>query len=412
MLYRFFTHWRNSYIGIPKEVWLLSFISLINRCGSLVIVFLSLYLTQELKFGIREAGYASMFFGIGSFAGSFTGGRLTDRFGFFSVQFFSLIANGIVLLLLLFVHSFFGICVGIFFMSFTSEAFRPANSVAISTYCTPETRTRSISLYRMAVNMGWAVAPAFGGLLVAIGWPYLFWVDGITCVAAAFLLYWLLPPGKSPTREKLDPTELEPVKNEMSPYHDRQFLWFFLLTTLNAMVFMQFIWTVPVFWKEAFAWPESKVGLISAINGLLVFFIEMPLIFKIEGLRPPLQYIRLGLLLYVLAYLSFLGPFSNLTLGLLFILFISIGEILVMPFSANYVFSKATGKFKGQYMAMYGIAYSLANTIAPLYGTQVIAAWGYGTLWCLLGLQTLLVWGGFWFLEKAYWKPETVPAVS
>ena len=91
MLYRFFTHWRNSYQGIPKEIWFLSFISLVNRCGGMVVAFITLYLTQELHFGIREAGYTMMFFGVGSLIGSYIGGRLTDNLGSFPVQFWSLL---------------------------------------------------------------------------------------------------------------------------------------------------------------------------------------------------------------------------------------------------------------------------------------------------------------------------------
>ncbi|MFM8488223.1 MAG: MFS transporter, partial [Bacteroidota bacterium] len=81
MIARALTQWKNSYSGIPRNIWLLSLISLINRCGSLVIAFLTLYLTQERHIGIREAGYATAFFGLGSIVGSYAGGRLTDRFG-------------------------------------------------------------------------------------------------------------------------------------------------------------------------------------------------------------------------------------------------------------------------------------------------------------------------------------------
>ncbi|MEY3195288.1 MAG: hypothetical protein RIQ78_1385, partial [Bacteroidota bacterium] len=50
MFYRFFTHWRSSYEGIPKEIWFLSLITLVNKCGGMIIVFISLYLTQELDY--------------------------------------------------------------------------------------------------------------------------------------------------------------------------------------------------------------------------------------------------------------------------------------------------------------------------------------------------------------------------
>jgi predicted MFS family arabinose efflux permease len=402
MFYRLFRHWRSSYEGIPKEIWFLSFISLINRCGSMVIAFITLYLTQELHFGIREAGYTMMFFGVGALIGSYVGGRLTDKLGSFPVQFWSLMLNGVMLIVMLQMREFWMMCLAVFGMALISEVFRPANSVAIATYCTPETRTRSISLYRMSVNLGWAVAPAFGGLMVVLGWPWLFWVDGLTCMAAAIMLYLLMPPGKAPVQDEvLDQTmPNSPVHN--SPYRDKQFLWFALLTTLNVIVFMQLLWTIPVFWKEEFGWSESKVGLMSALNGLLVFLIEMPLIFQLEGRRTKLHYIRVGLVLYSIAYLCFLIPISVTLAALLFIIAISLGEMFVMPFSSNFVFGRSSGAQQGQYMAFYGIAWAIANILAPFYGTQVIAAWGYNTLWVLLAVQALLVWVGFWYLEKRW----------
>ncbi len=400
MLYRFYTHWRGAYQGIPKEIWFLSFISLINRCGSMVIAFIMLYLTQELQFGLRDAGYTMTLFGAGCLIGSYIGGWLTDKVGSFPVQFWSLALNGIVLILMLQVHTFWAMCFAVFIMALVSEVFRPANSVAIAVNCTPETRTRSISLYRMAVNLGWAVAPAFGGLLVVLGWPWLFWVDGLTCIGAALMLYALMPPKRQREIKAKAAISAEPAEPGKSPYRDKKFLAFAMLTCLNVIVFMQFLWTIPVYWKEAFGWSETKVGLMSAINGLLVFLIEMPLIFRLEGRRSPMHYIRIGLLLYAASYLFFLLPIGFTAAAILYLLAISLGEMFVMPFSSNFVFGRSSGAFQGQYMALYGIAWALANTLAPLYGTQIIAAWGYDTLWTLMAIQTLVVWVGFWYLEK------------
>jgi predicted MFS family arabinose efflux permease len=400
MIYRFFTHWRSSYEGIPKEIWFLSLITLVNKCGGMIIVFISLYLTQELHYHIREAGYTMMFFGLGGLVGAYIGGQLTDRLGSFPVQFWSLMINGVVLMLMLYIRDFGTMCGAVFFLSLISESFRPANAVAIANHCTAETRTRSISLYRMAANLGWAVAPAFGGVLVAFGWSWLFWADGLTCMIAALFLYWLLPPKPFHRQQPTNPVFDEPFERRKSPYRDRKFVWFSVLTVLNAMVFMQLIWIIPVFWKTQFGWNETTVGLMSALNGVLVFLIEMPLVHQLEGKRNPMDYVRIGLLLYAASYLCFLLPLGFTVLGLLFIFAISLGEIFVMPFSSNFVFGRSFGAYQGQYMAVYGISWGVANTLAPLYGTQVVATFGYDTLWVLLALQACIVWVGFLLLDR------------
>lgn len=400
MLFRFFRHWRSSYTGIPKAIWLLALINLVNRLGSMVIVFITIYLTKELHFGIREAGYVMGFFGAGALTGAFLGGKFTDRYGYYHVQFWSLVGNGIMLILLLPIRDFWLMCAAVYFMSLTGDLFRPANSVAIARNSQPENRTRSISLMRMAFNMGWTISPAVGGVLVAtLGWYWLFWVDGLTCIAAAFTLRWLMPPKPS---DAASPAEVhkEETTAAASPYRDRVFLWFVLLTMLNAVVFMQMLWTVPVFWKDQFLWTEAQIGLMSALNGLLVFMVEMPLIHRLEGQRPQLYYARIGLILYIIAYLSFVTPLGAFAAAFSFILFISFGEMFVMPFSSNYVYGRSSGSKQGQYMGLYTMAYSVANILAPLFGTQVIAAWGFSTLWYLLAVLAGITWVGFWYLGK------------
>ncbi len=169
---------------------------------------------------------------------------------------------------------------------------------------------------------------------------------------------------------------------------------------------MQFVWTVPLFFKKEYMWSEQTIGLVTALNGLLVFVVEMPMIYKIEGRRSRLQFVRRGLLLYLTAFSILLLPLSPSWAALMFILAISFGEMLVMPFSTNFAFAYASKGSAGSYMALYSIAYSVANIIAPLFGTQVISRWGFSVLWTLVSILALLSMLGFWLLEKKT-EPQT-----
>jgi predicted MFS family arabinose efflux permease len=47
-----------------------------------------------------------------------------------------------------------------------ADMFRPAMFVSLATYSKPENRTRSLTLVRLAVNLGFAAGPALGGLII------------------------------------------------------------------------------------------------------------------------------------------------------------------------------------------------------------------------------------------------------
>src|SRR5690606_2330060 len=111
-------------------------------------------------------------------------------------------------------------------------------------------------------------------------------------------------------------------------------------------------------------------------------------------------------------YLSFVTPLGAFAAALSFIVFISFGEMFVMPFSSNYVYGRSSGRKQGQYMALYTMAYSVANILAPLFGTQVIAAWGYSTLWYLLAVLAGITWVGFRILDKKTRTGATVAPVQ
>ena len=96
----------DSFAGLNRSVWLLSFIMFINRAGAMVLPFMSLYLTKSLNFSLTEAGYVMAAYGVGSILGAYLGGQLTDRFGFYHVQLYSLIGGSILLFALIFLDGF------------------------------------------------------------------------------------------------------------------------------------------------------------------------------------------------------------------------------------------------------------------------------------------------------------------
>lgn len=404
----------NPFGGLPLRIWLLAGVNLVNRCGAMVMCFLTLYLTESLHYPLIYAGYAMTCYSLGAVVGAFLGGKFTDILGYQRVQLLSLITTGVMMCVVLQIQDFWAMCAILFVLNLVSEMFRPANATAIRQNSTPETFTRSASLMRTAFNVAIAFALTAGGLLISLGWQYIFWVDAFTCWAAAFVLWQFVPEVHKPEVKTPIATDTMVINDadslsdsgdilslSASPYRDKLFLGFAFCTFLGAFAFMQIVWTISPFFKHVYHWDEATIGFVCAINGLVVMLVEMPLIFRIEHKRSTLWFIRWGIVLYMLCYLALTLPVSfKWLIAAFYMTVISFGEILVMPFSSTWVSRNTPIAQQGSYWALYGIAYSAANVLAPLVGTQIIDAFGYQTLWFFVAGICLLAWFGFFLLPE------------
>ncbi len=418
LLLRPFQLYRNVYRGLSPSVWLLSGIMLINRCGTMVLPYLTLYMTQQLRFTVQQTGIVMALFGSGAVIGAYMGGRLTDRFGFAPVQLYSLFFGGFFLLGLQFISTFPGMCVATFCFTLLGDTFRPANSSAIAHYSTETTRTRAFSLNRLAINLGWAVGGGLGGYLASINYSLLFWADGLTCIAAAIVLMLTLPTsktnsGRQTDRETAPSTKrIPPLSPASSPYTDWFFVRFMGLTLLFVCSFVLLFSLLPLYFKQVLHLTETQIGLLMSLNGLIIVFVEMALVFAIEQRwpqsRPKFVVIGIGVGLTGLAYA--LLPTSQWPgWALITILFMTAGEILAMPFMQSMAVARSNERNRGQYMAFYTMAWASSQLISPFIGTQIVGAAGFTALWWVAAGACGVSSIGFWLVSRSIPADSTIP---
>lgn len=167
--------YRNAYTGLSLHTWYLSAVMLINRSGTMVLPFMTIYCTQALHFSLTQAGFVMGLFGLGAIAGAYIGGRITDKFGFYPQQVAALLLGGVMFIITGYLHTYISLCIGTFILSVCNESFRPANATAVAFYnSNPDSITRSFSLNRLAINLGWAVGGALGGFIASVNYNLLF----------------------------------------------------------------------------------------------------------------------------------------------------------------------------------------------------------------------------------------------
>ncbi|APZ46481.1 MFS transporter [Polaribacter reichenbachii] len=396
---KLFTNYINTFKGLSTEVWWLSLITLINRAGTMVIPFLSLYLNKSLGFSLENIGWILSFWGLGSVVGTWLGGKLTDKVGYYKVMFVSLLFTGIFFFLLQYITTFVGFCFGIFIVMLVADIFRPAMFVALSAYSKPENKTRSVTLIRLAINLGFSAGPAVGGLIITnIGYNGLFWVDGITCVLAAILLLKVLHPKKAKV------LDLVKVEKPVSVYSDKIFWLFFIAMFIFGFTFMQYFSTMPLYYKDICFLSEFEIGLLMGFNGFFIFVFEMPLIsWLVNSKHSKVKLIALGLLLVAISFvvLNFTSWLGILLIGMLFM---TVGEMIAFPFSNSFALERGKKGNQGEYMAMYAMSFSLASIFSHNTGMQMIDKFGYEFTWYFMSAFAFLGVGILVFLLKILQK--------
>ncbi len=384
-----FSLYKDAWSGHPREIWLLVIVTFINRLGTMVFPFLTVYLTAEKGFSLGEAGFLAGAFGAGSLAGSWSGGKLCDKIGENRVIFFSLSISGILLILLQFAGSFSSIMLMIFLSSMVGESYRPALMVAAGKYVGSSETGRTMSFLRLAISLGMSVAPALGGFVISsFGYSWLFNIDGATCLAGA-IYFLLFRPAKSSVRkmepgpEKKEDQNFLPEKKKIEIYP-----LFLLSTFIGGFIFIQWFHTVPVFLKSAWGFDEKIIGIILGSHSLIIALFEMPIIHTIEKRKKISASVIAGIVFIGSSFFPFLFP-AAITFAFLAMLIWTSGNMLYIPLNNSIAMNICPSVNRGKYIGRYWMMWSLTNITGPLFGFHIAESAGFSTFWIILTAITI-----------------------
>ena len=391
--------YRDAYRGLPHQAWTLFFVLLVNSAGMMVIFFLSLYLTRQLNYTVAQAGRAISLFGVGHLIGSYLGGWLSDRIGSTNIQKLSLLFCAVFYIWLGQIESLWAINTLILILATFSGMMYPANATSMARLCPTEILTKGFAINRLANNIGATIGPALGGFLALRNYRLLFWVDGLTCLAAliVFFLLW-----KNPERD-LQEAQSQKPQSGRTPWRDPQFLLLLFMVVIWGAIFFQLFATFPLYMREFYGLAENRIGQLVMINTLLIVLFEMLLIHWI-GKRSLIRFIAASFFLTGFGFaLMPLGRgfwFAALTVAVW-----TLGEMLSMPLLGSLIAQRAGPGSQGRYMGLFSFAFSLSMIFGPIAGTGVYSRYGPSILWYSCGIVGLVLCVIFLFLGR-FFSPQ------
>ena len=372
-----------QYTGLPAAVHILCLGSFINRAGSFVMVFLTIYVSEQLGLGITFATQCFGVFGLGSIVASLVGGQLADRYGRRSIMLVALLGGAAVLLMLGTVRDRATFLMLVLLFALTMEMYRPAAAAMLGDLVKPAQRPHAFGLMYIAFNLGFAFAAPIGGYLAR--WPrWLFWGDALTTAVYGVIVIWFIRETRP--AESQTPSAGKSESNGHVPWsqaarhivHDTTFLLFSLAALLTSVVFMQAFSTLPIYMRQL-GYGEREVGFLLATNGVVIVLCQLPITHTLS------RFNRMAVILageILLAAGFGLTTFATTAVLLLLTIVIwTLGEVVQASFTQSLVADLAPPELRARYMGVFSLCHAAGLMIGAPLGGRVLDQLGSSALW-------------------------------
>src|SRR5882672_2623174 len=385
--------------SFPRPVWILFGGVFLNKFGTFVVPFLTLYLTRR-GFTAGDAGLAIGAYGVGRLGATFFGGHLADTIGRRKTIVLSMVLAAVSMLLLSQARTLPAIVLLTGLASLTGELYLPACGALLADLVPEHQRVTAYAAYRMSFNAGWAFGPAAAAFLAAHSFLWLFVGDALTSVLFAVVAWCWLPRGVRSAEAEAGWGEAWGVLKQ-----DRRIHQVALATLLIGLAIHQLVSSYGLH-VTMLGFSDATYGALLSLNGLLVVLIELPL--TTWSRRFPsrlvmaLGYLLMGAGLVLNAWFHTLPA---LVIGMIVFTF---GEMTFAPVAGAYVASLAPLRMRGRYMGAWGFSNSLSLMLGPGLGMMVFAR-NPAALW--IGCGGLAVLAALTIAANGQKRERLIPVV-
>jgi predicted MFS family arabinose efflux permease len=347
-----------------------------------------LYLTAR-GFSAASAAGALSAYGAGSIAGLLTGGWLADRIGVRRTIIASMAGSAALLMSILYLRSYPAIVVSVSLAGALGQAYRPAAGEMLAMIIPADRRVMIFSMQQLALNVGATTAPLIGVVLITVSYRLLFVGEATAALAYAAIAALVLPGDRAADASRPGPEAGAPDHGEqpaarqrtgyLAVLTDSPYLIFLSALLLNAVIYAQYLSTLPLFLRQR-GLPTALYGGLLALNSVIVIVGQLPATRLVQRWQPRVVAITgilltgAGMSLYALRW-----GVAGLLVGTLAW---SVAECVATPtmFFA-YPAQAAPAGLRGRYIGAAQASFQVGYAAGPLLGVLVWHHAGVAVWW-------------------------------
>lgn len=376
----------NNYKGLPKEMYVICFATLINRLGDFVVPFLALYLTQKIGMTAAATGVIVTLSSIVGIPASILGGKISDMFGRKKIYTYAQSIAAVTLIPCAFTKSVSITIMCLLISTFFNGFVRPAFQSMIQDILSKEERQAGFSLNYLAINAGVAIGPIIAGFLFNNLLPLLFLGDTLTSLIAVFLV-WKNIKETYPVNSKLKVESKAEIAEKGNTF---QMLWkrpalslFLVLYMVYNFIYAQHKFSLPITLNAQFNNESAKLlGYIMSINAVTVLVLTIFIGF-ITKRNHQLTNMAFTGILYAIGF-GMIGYIDNFNFFIISTIIWTLGEILSSISSGVYVANNSPSNYRARLNAIMNLGRFLGTALSTFFSGAYIQVYGYKTLWFLI----------------------------
>lgn len=399
---------KETYGGLPKEIYVLFIARIITRMGDFVKPFLVLFLTIKMGFSERDTGLIISIVGLTAFFGPMVGGYLGDTVGRKRVM---VVAQGLSALMLIpcgFLGNSFVIVYLLAASSFFNSIVRPISSAMAIDLVSKEQRKSAFSLLYYGINIGVAIGPLLAGFLFYKFLPLLFIGDAATTLVSLLLIIKYIPETKMSHDEMALASE-EADENEKIE-KDFVLLAFLKRPILLGYTFFS-MFSGFAYSQSNFALPRSMAnvfgdelgpkffGQIMSFNAVIVLLCTI-LLTRLTAKIRPIFVIAFSCILFAIGF-GMMGHITALPLIYISVFIWTIGEIALVTNSGVFVASHTPISHRSRFSAIMGMISGLAFTVSPGISGVISDHLGMNSLWNITAGISMIAFIGLMYIGFA-----------
>ena len=371
--------------------------------------FLTIYASEMLDLPMAAVTSLMSINSLSGLTSSILAGSLVDRFGRKSIMTVGLFGSALAYLGYSAAGTYWHFAVLMIASGIFGPLYRLGSDAILADMLAPEDRIQGYSIFRMGRNIGVALGPILGGIVLSSNYSL-----GFLGATLALLIYGLITLFFLQETLKRGPNaHSESLTDQIRVYRqalkNKPFAHMLSAFTLMEICAAMMWVLLAVYIKQNFGVSESAFSWIPSTNALMVVFLQV-LITRLVQRRRGTQIMPLGALFYAAAMLI-VGLSSQFWGFWLAMVVMTFGELITAPTATTFVANIAPPDQRGRYLGVFGLSWHVAVAIGPFAAGILSDLFGMRSPWFAAALIGLISAYVYFTLDRATSQPSDKPAL-